>query len=58
MTAGLRPPPFAGEPEQVARDVRAALLSPRPVVYTPLVWELVMDAISLLPRAVMRRINF
>lgn len=58
MTAGLRPPPFAGEPEQVARDVRSALLCPRPVVYTPLVWELVMDAISLLPRAVMRRINF
>lgn len=58
MTAGLRPPPFAGEPEQVARDVRAALRSPRPVIYTPLVWELVMSAISVLPRAVMRRINF
>jgi len=58
MTAGLTPPPFAGEPEQVARDVRAALLCPRPVVYTPLIWELVMTAISVLPRAVMRRIKF
>lgn len=58
MTAGLRPPPFSGEPEQVAREVRAALLCPRPVVYTPIVWELVMTAISMLPRAVMRRINF
>ena len=58
MTAGLRPPPFAGEPDQVAKDVRAALLCPRPVVYTPLVWELVMTAISVLPRAVMRRIKF
>ena len=58
MAAGLRPPPFSGEPEQVAREVRAALLCPRPVVYTPIVWELVMTAISMLPRAVMRRINF
>ena len=58
MTQGLKPPPFAGEPTDVARDVRAALLHPRPVVYTPLVWEVVMTAISLLPRAVMRKINF
>ncbi len=58
MTQGLKPPPFAGEPTDVAADVRAALLSPRPVVYTPLVWELVMTAISLLPRAVMRKLNF
>jgi len=54
----LKRPPFAGEPTDVARDVRAALLHPRPVVYTPLVWEVVMTAISLLPRAVMRKINF
>lgn len=58
MTAGLRPPPFAGEPEQVARDVLAALKNPRPVVYTPRVWELVMLGIRSLPRAVMRRIGF
>lgn len=58
MTQGLTPPPFAGEPTEVARDVRAALLKPRPVVYTPLVWELVMTAISLFPRAVMRKIKF
>lgn len=58
MTAGLRPPPFAGEPEQVAEDVLAALLDPRPVVYTPRVWQLVMLGIRSLPRAVMRRIGF
>lgn len=58
MTAGLRPPPFAGEPDAVARDVRAALLHPRPVVYTPLIWGAVMGTIRTLPRAVMRRIQF
>jgi NAD(P)-dependent dehydrogenase (short-subunit alcohol dehydrogenase family) len=58
MTAGLRPPPFAGEPEQVAQDVLAALQDPRPVVYTPRVWQLVMLGIRSLPRAVMRRIGF
>lgn len=60
MTAGLKPPPFAGEPQQVARDVRRALLGrdPRTVLYTPWVWQVVMATISTLPRAVMRRINF
>lgn len=58
MTAGLKPPPFAGEPEQVARDVLRALLAPRPVVYTPAIWQLVMLGIRTLPRAVMRKIAF
>ena len=60
MTAGLRPPPFAGEPQQVAQDVRRALCSrdPNAVVYTPRIWQLVMTAIATLPRPVMRRINF
>ena len=58
MTAGLRPPPFAGEPEQVARQVVRALDRGRSVVYAPPVWALVMLAIRWLPRAVMRRINF
>jgi len=60
MTAGLKPPPFAGEPTQVARDVRRALCGrdPRTVLYTPWIWQLVMGTIATLPRAVMRRINF
>jgi short-subunit dehydrogenase len=58
MTAGLKPPPFAGEPEQVARQVLARLDRPRPVVYTPRMWALVMFVIRLLPRFVMRRIQF
>jgi short-subunit dehydrogenase len=58
MTAGLRPPPFAGEPDQVAKDVVRAMDRRRPVVYTPRIWGLVMLVIRLLPRSVMRRIGF
>jgi short-subunit dehydrogenase len=58
MTAGLRPPPFAGEPDQVAKDVVRAMDRRRPVVYTPRIWALVMLVIRLLPRSVMRRIGF
>ena len=58
MTAGLKPPPFAGEPEQVARDVVRALERGTPVVYTPRIWALVMFVIRMLPRFVMRKLNF
>jgi short-subunit dehydrogenase len=58
MTAGLKPPPFAGEPDGVARDVVRALDRGTPVVYTPRMWALVMLIIRWLPRFVMRKINF
>lgn len=58
MTAGLKPPPFAGEPEQVARDVVRALDRGKPVVYTPRPWAWVMLIIRALPRFIMRRIGF
>jgi len=58
MTAGLKPPPFAGEPEQVARDVIRALDRGKPVLYTPGMWALVMLVIRWLPRFVMRKIGF
>lgn len=58
MTAGLKPPPFAGEPEQVARDVVRAMDRRKPVLYTPGMWALVMLVIRWLPRFVMRKINF
>jgi decaprenylphospho-beta-D-erythro-pentofuranosid-2-ulose 2-reductase len=58
MTEGLKPPPFAGEPEQVARDVVRAIHRGTPVVYTPRMWALVMFVIRLLPRFIMRKINF
>ena len=58
MTEGLTPPPFAGEPEAVARRVLRALDRGRPVVYAPAIWALVMLAIRGLPRFAMRRIGF
>ncbi|HWB16479.1 MAG TPA: SDR family NAD(P)-dependent oxidoreductase [Vicinamibacterales bacterium] len=58
MTAGLKPPPFAGEPESVARDILRGIDRGQPVVYTPRIWQLVMLVIRWLPRSVMRRIEF
>ena len=58
MTAGLKPPPFAGEPEDIARSVLKAIDRGTPEVYTPAIWRWVMVVIRLLPRAVMRRIGF
>ncbi len=58
MTAGLKPPPFAGEPDAVARDVIRAIDARRAVLYTPAPWALVMWIIRALPRFVMRRISF
>lgn len=58
MTAGLPVPPFAGEPESVARAVLVALAGDRPVVYVPGLWRWVMLIIRALPRSVMRRLKF
>lgn len=58
MTAGLKPPPFAGEAAGVARDIVRAIDRRRPVVYTPSIWAAVMLVIKRLPRFVMRRIGF
>jgi decaprenylphospho-beta-D-erythro-pentofuranosid-2-ulose 2-reductase len=58
MTAGLPAPPFAGEPEAVARDVVRAIDRGKPVVYAPGIWRLIMLVIRALPRFVMRRIGF
>jgi len=58
MTAGLKPPPFAGEPEGVARAVLRAINHGTPEVYVPGIWAHVMRVIRWLPRFVMRKINF
>jgi decaprenylphospho-beta-D-erythro-pentofuranosid-2-ulose 2-reductase len=58
MTDGLPPPPFAGEPEAVARRVLKAIDRGEPLVYVPFMWRWVMLVIRWLPRAVMRRIEF
>jgi decaprenylphospho-beta-D-erythro-pentofuranosid-2-ulose 2-reductase len=58
MTAGLPAPPFAGEPEDVARVVLRAIDRGTPVVYAPGIWRWIMLAIRALPRFVMRRVGF
>ncbi|MEZ4237680.1 MAG: SDR family NAD(P)-dependent oxidoreductase [Myxococcota bacterium] len=58
MTAGLKPPPFAGTPEDVATRVVSAIDRKKPVVYAPGIWALVMAVIRRLPRFVMRRVKF
>jgi NAD(P)-dependent dehydrogenase (short-subunit alcohol dehydrogenase family) len=58
MTAGLRPPPFAGEPDAVAAAVLGAIVRGTPVIYAPGIWRFIMLVIRWLPRAVMRRLGF
>lgn len=58
MTAGLPVPPFAGEPNRVARSVLAAIDRGKPEVYVPGKWRWIMFAIRQLPRYIMRRIEF
>lgn len=58
MTAGMDPPPFAGEPDDVARDVLRGIDRGQAVVYSPGIWRWVMLVIRNLPRAVMRKIGF
>jgi short-subunit dehydrogenase len=58
MTAGLPVPPFAGEPDAVARTVLRAIERGQETVYAPAIWREDMLAIRSLPRAAMRRISF
>ena len=58
MTAELKPPPFAGEPDAVAARVLRAIDRSTPVIYAPAPWRALMGVIRLLPRAVMRRVDF
>lgn len=58
MTDGLKPPPFAGEPDVVAATVLRAIDKGTPVVYAPAPWAAIMAVIRTLPRAVMRRVGF
>jgi len=59
MTQGLPEPPFAADPEPVARRVATALERGRGgVLYAPPIWRLVMAVVRSLPRVVMRRARF
>jgi decaprenylphospho-beta-D-erythro-pentofuranosid-2-ulose 2-reductase len=58
MTANLKPPPFAGSSNLAAYDIVRAMERGKAVAYTPFPWKWIMLAIRLLPRTIMRRINF
>jgi NAD(P)-dependent dehydrogenase (short-subunit alcohol dehydrogenase family) len=58
MTDGLPEPPFAGDPDDVARTIERAIDRGTPVVFAPAPWRWVMLVIRLLPRFVMRRVGF
>ncbi len=58
MTEGLKPPPFAGEPEAVASQVLKAIDRDTPLIYAPSIWRLIMLVIRHMPRFVMRRVGF
>ncbi len=58
MTAGLKPPPFAGDPDEVAAQVIRAIDRGTPEVYAPFAWGPIMGVIRGLPRFVMRRVGF
>jgi short-subunit dehydrogenase len=58
MTEGLRPPPFAAQPEAVARAALRGILRGRRVVYAPRVWRAVMSVVRALPRPILRRTSF
>lgn len=58
MTTGLKSPPFAGEPDDVAARVVKAIDRGEPEVYAPAPWRAVMGVITRMPRFVMRRVGF
>jgi short-subunit dehydrogenase len=58
MTAGLEPPPFAGEADAVAARVLSAIDRGAPVIYAPSSWAAIMAVVRRLPRGVMRRVSF
>jgi decaprenylphospho-beta-D-erythro-pentofuranosid-2-ulose 2-reductase len=58
MTDGLKPPPFAGEPDQVAQRVLNAIDRKSAMVYAPFMWRWVMLVIRFLPRFIMRKVGF
>lgn len=58
MTAALPEPPFAADADDVAPVVLRAIDAGKPVVYAPPIWAAIMCAVRMLPRAVMRRVEF
>ncbi|MCC6640328.1 MAG: SDR family NAD(P)-dependent oxidoreductase [Deltaproteobacteria bacterium] len=58
MTAGLPEPPFAADPERVARGVLRAIDRRAPLARVPRVWALVAAVLRRVPRVLLRRLDF
>lgn len=58
MTAGLPEPPFAADPEIVARIAVRALDRGTPEVFAPPIWRWILWIVRRLPRFLMRRLSF
>ncbi|MGO4604525.1 SDR family NAD(P)-dependent oxidoreductase [Terrabacter sp. 2YAF2] len=56
MTAGLRPPPLAVEPREVADAIAKNLVGGSRTVWVPPAMAWVMGALAVMPRAVFRRL--
>lgn len=58
MTSHLKQSFLFASAERAGRDVYAAIISPRPVVYVPWFWKWIMLVVRLLPDFIFRRLNF
>lgn len=58
MTDGLKAPPFAANPEDIAPQIAEGIDANMPVIYAPLPWQAVMGVVRNLPRFMMRNAKF
>lgn len=58
MTAGLPAPPFAAQPEQIARIALRAIDRGTRQVYAPPIWRWIMLAVRAIPAPLLRRMRF
>lgn len=58
MTKGMKlPGPLLATPEQVAADIAKAVERKKSVLYTPMIWSLIMLIIRNIPGPIFRRLN-
>jgi decaprenylphospho-beta-D-erythro-pentofuranosid-2-ulose 2-reductase len=58
LTAGMKPPPMAQTPEQVASAITDGVRSGKELVYVPAQTRLLMMVLRILPRFIFRRLPF
>lgn len=57
MTAHMKKGPLFSSPERVGKDIYAAMLAGRDVIYSPWYWRWVMLVIRLIPTRVFKRLS-